>query len=75
MYLKAKVTTVTLAFFLIRTASFIFNSKDDLFSTSTYFTKKSKTIKLILCLKQEVNMMTMKRIRYNNSDLACLCSN
>lgn len=72
---KAKVAEVTLVFLLIRTASFIFNSKDDLFSTSTYFTKKSRAIKLASCSQHEVTTMTMKRIRYNNSDLACLCSN
>ena len=66
---------VALAFLFIRKESFIFNSKDDLFSTSTYFKNNIRTIKLALCSQHEVNTMTMKSIRYNNSDLACLCSN
>ncbi len=66
---------VALAFLFIRKESFIFNSNNDLFSTSTYFTSNIRTIKLALCSQHEVNTMTMKSIRYNNSDLACLCSN
>ena len=40
---------------------------------SCYFTVRKMEVKVILLSKHEVLNMTMKSIRYNNADLACLC--